>query len=239
MSEQAPEPQPDETPDAPAAPAPDEPAAPDAGDDEDADTQPTAPDEGEPDPAAAEPSAPGAVNERELEKMFKRVETANASYARKIGEILGDEAAVLEVCPRCSDPFIGLIWPPAMKRVDDERRNAVLASVGAEPEEVTMHDPYSRRCDTCDGAGRVLTGSRVNREKTIKCFECKGSGWLAVGDERRADAARGATDATHAAQAPAANGSRDEYEPAPDTDLWGRPANHPDYGMHPQYARAR
>src|SRR5205085_567033 len=78
-----------------------------------------------------QPSQPaGAVGERELEKMFKKVDAANAAYLKRLEGIMESEIGVLEPCPRCSDPFLGLIFPPLMKPVTAEVRDAVLASVG-------------------------------------------------------------------------------------------------------------
>jgi len=225
-------PEPDEQP-TPIQP-PDEDEQGEAGEGEQVEGVPAEPQEGEQPSAAA-----GAVGEKEIEKMFKRVETANAAYARKVGEILGEEAQVLEPCPRCAAPFLGLIWPPDMKPASAEVRDAVLVSVGEQPAQATMQTKYARRCDACDGNGVVLTGSRTNRDKAINCPECKGRGWMPVGDELRvgrsdiapATAPNGQTEVTAETLAPTA--------PAPDVDLWGRRVGDPDYGMHPNYVASR
>ena len=136
--------------------------------------------EGEPEQSQEASGAAGAVGEKELEKMFKKVDAANLAYVKRLEGIMGEEVGVLEPCPRCSDPFLGLIFPPLMRPVDQERKAAVLLSVGEEPPSVSESDPYSHRCDACQGWGRVLSGSRLNQQKTLQCIPCNGRGWVAV-----------------------------------------------------------
>ncbi len=195
--------------------------------------------EGEPEPEPQASGAVGAVGEKEIEKMLKRVDSANTTYAKRLADILGEEAGVLETCPRCAAPFFGFIWPPAMRPVSDDVKTAVLLSVGEEPELVTKADPYSRRCDICDGAGRVLTGSKITRERQIRCLRCDGRGWIPVGDERTIPANREQAIPTGAVPVAATNGHDEDFAPAPDQDLWGRDKNHPDYGVHPMYVASR
>jgi hypothetical protein len=175
--------------------------------------------------------AAGAVGEKELEKMFAKVERANATYSRRLGEIMGEEAAVLERCPRCTEPFLGFIFPPLMKPVTAEQKAAVLVSVGEAAEDELEQDPYARQCDICKGKGYTKTGAVLNRERRIACLACKGRGWLAVGDERRvAQQAVTVTDGTNGAVTPT--------EQPPDLDPWGRGPEHPDYGRMPQFVTA-
>ena len=235
MSEAQPETQPDETPDAQPDETPDETPTPDEGDDEEAhgDDEQTPDETPDETPEAQVPQH--ALGEREIERMMKRIDSANTAYRKRVAEIMGAEVEVLEPCPRCADPVYGAIFPPMMKPVDAETKARVLLSVGEEGDEVTRADPYARRCDTCDGAGYTLTGSRLARARTIKCHDCGGRGWLAVGPERTADAARAVTVPPSAEVAAMENGHDEAPAPAPDTDLWGRGKNDPNYGVHPMY----
>src|SRR5205807_620639 len=141
MSEPISEPNPAE-PGAPAEPTEEPAPATEPTEEEAAEEEEQTPAEGEPEPQ--EGSGPvGAVSEREIEKMFKRVETANAGYSKRLGDIMGEEANVLEPCPRCSDPFLGFIFPPLMKPASAEVKAAVLVSVGEEPALATKPDPYA------------------------------------------------------------------------------------------------
>lgn len=181
-------------------------------------------------PEASQPA--GTIGEKELEKMFRRVDTANATYRKRLVDIMEAEAGVLEPCPRCNEPFLGLIFPPMMKPVSDEQKAAVLVSIGEAAPLATLKDPYARRCDTCDGNGVTLSGSRLNQYKAIRCKPCGGKGYIGVGMER-------ADEVAQPAETVALNGGEASVEQAPSVDLWGRPAGHPDYGVHPQYVGAR
>jgi hypothetical protein len=193
----------------------------------------------EPPEGERRPRAAGEVSEKELDRMFAKVERANVAYVKRIGESMGEEFGVLEQCPRCASPFLGFIFPPMMQPVTAETKAKVMLSVGEEPEEVTEDDPYSRRCDTCNGRGRCKTGSLVTRERFIRCLRCDARGWIPVGDERTLPANREQAIPTGAAPVVETNGHSDEFTPAPDEDLWGRSKNHPDYGVHPMYTGAR
>ena len=184
--------------------------------------------EGEPEQSQEASGAAGAVGEKELEKMFKKVETANLAYVKRLEGIMGEEIGVLEPCPRCGDPFVGLIFPPLMRPASPEVKAAVLLSVGEEPPSVSEPDPYSRRCDACKGWGRVLSGSRLNQQKTLQCIPCNGRGWVAVGDERRVPQQAVAAPVTP-------NGAEGPVEQPPNADPWGRGPNDPDYGRLPNF----
>jgi hypothetical protein len=185
----------------------------------------------EPEGPSEASAAAGHVGEKELEKMFAKVERANVAYVKRIGESMGEEFGVLEQCPRCASPFLGFIFPPMMQPVTADVKDKVLASVGEQPAMATQKATFARRCDDCDGNGVVLSGSRRNDQKTIRCQGCEGRGFVYVGERPTQ-----VESYTPAPPAPAeGNGVQQD---APDTDLWGRPAGHPDYGRHPMYVGA-
>lgn len=228
----------------PDAQEPDEtlaPVAPDA-EDEEAEAHESEEVEGQ----QGEPEEPSLEAQRRAQQAAtKRINTAKAAYAKKLVEILGAEFEELLVCPRCSHdelPFGGIpgfIIPPRIAAVPPDLKNDVLASMGEQGDEVTMPDPYSRRCEICDGAGYVLTGSRMGRYATAKCIPCEGRGWLAVGDERRLPANREQVIPPSPSPVAAGNGHEEAPPPNPNEDLWGTPKGHPDYGMHPMYREGR
>lgn len=39
-------------------------------------------------------------------------------------------------------------------------------------------DPHTHRCTTCDGRGKVRTGSLVSSQAERDCVDCNGNGWL-------------------------------------------------------------
>lgn len=214
-------------PDESAAPA-DEPDAESLDEDE---TQTATPDETEGDAAAEEtpPSVEG-LSERDIEAKFRRIGRAYNSFTKKVDETMGADVSLLTPCPLCTGGIPSFLFPDAGSRIDHDTRNAVLVAIGEPPREVTEQDPFSRICETCNGQGRVLSGSHVNAWVTLACIPCNGTGWVAVGDERRSVT----TPAQPVAVTP--NGATETAEPAPDLDPWGRPATDPDYGRMPIYA---
>jgi hypothetical protein len=183
--------------------------------------------EGQPEPQALAPPAVEGLSEKELERRAERIGRANVTYVKKLGEIMEQDFALLEACPRCvPGGFFGHYFTGAP--IEPEQKAAVLLSVGEEAPKVSERDSYSRRCEQCDGWGKVLSGSRLNQEKTLVCIACKGRGWVAVGDERRVP--------SQAVTEPApVNGAPEFVEQPPDADPWGRTPNDPDYGKLPQY----
>lgn len=47
-------------------------------------------------------------------------------------------------------------------------------------ESAPPQDPYSRRCEVCDGFGEVTTGSRVAESIVRGCQACGSTGWVDV-----------------------------------------------------------
>jgi hypothetical protein len=183
--------------------------------------------EGQPEPQALAPPAVEGLSEKELERRAERIGRANVAYVKKLGEIMEQDFALLEACPRCvPGGFFGHYFTGAP--IEPEQKAAVLLSIGEQAASATEYDPFSRQCDVCKGSGVVLSGSRLNRERALECIPCKGRGWIPVGDERRVP--------SQAVAVPvAANGAQEFVEQPPDADPWGRTPNDPDYGKLPQY----
>ena|SRR5690348_5247793 len=188
--------------------------------------------EPEPQPEPVEtpehPDETAMFNEKEAEKGRKRIERAVTSMVNTLRDVLAGEAEYLEPCPRCKDDFPGLVWNPSVKQVLPETRAAVMISMGENPDPVYKPDPRASRCPTCDGWGKVATGSRVHRLEALDCEECKGRGTIgphivALGNDP--------------APAPVlevvTNG--DTAHIAPDTDPWGRVKGEKLYGVMPGF----
>ena len=169
-----------------------------------------------------------AFDERKKEAGRKRIERAVASMVKTLNDVLADESAYLQPCPRCADDFPGLIWQPAIKQVLPETRAAVMVSMGEDPDPTLNQDPRASRCDRCDGWGRVSTGSRVHRQDKLECTECKGRGWIGP---------RAAELPSSTVQiAPVLLDHADTNgEAPPQTDPWGRVKGEALYGVMPGY----
>lgn len=236
MSEQQPE-----TPDTPVeTPGPDSDPpvpAPEGGDDDDESSELGDEEEGEAlSDQEGSPEGAAILDDKELEKRFKRIETAHNAYSRKLSEIMGEEAQALEPCPRCAHGIPSFIFPFAP--VSEDVKTRVLISVNEAPPAASKQDPYTETCRTCEGNGVTLSGARTTQNKAIPCIDCDGKGYTLVGDRRnkvaQAIIATGAQ-VTHTNEA---NGGEVALEQPPEQDPWGRAPDHPDYGRLPQFVKA-
>ena len=122
-----------------------------------------------------------AASEAEIERQQKALDRATKSYLDKLRATLGEDLSGFQPCPLCADGWPGIRLPvmPSPEHVA-----AVKVAIGEDPDPDLAGDPYSRRCDHCDGYGKVSTGSRISGQKSAQCYDCKGRGWIPVGNER-------------------------------------------------------
>lgn len=134
------------------------------------------------DAIAAQMGEPQPDTEAVSEEIGKKLDALQKHVAKKMGDILGEDAAMFEVCEVCSytnTPGWRLSGPYA-----PEVEAAVRGVLGTHGIGEYKTDTYSRVCDICEGLGKTSTGSRVPGQETQTCVDCKGRGWLAVGPER-------------------------------------------------------
>jgi hypothetical protein len=146
-------------------------------------------------------------------------------HAKRVGELMGEDANALVVCELCDPRIPGFRFPLVP---DEETRERVKLAIGMADLSRLKPDGYSRQCDACEGEGRVRTFSHVNGQDAVKCLRCKGRGWIPVGPEREAGGPQAAAEVLPA-------GDNTPVEGLPDLDQFGTPAGHPDYGKLPQY----
>lgn len=112
----------------------------------------------------------------------KKLDALQKHVARKMGDILGEDVTLFEVCEVCSytnTPGWRLSGP-----YPPEVEAAVRGVLGEHaPSEYKM-DGYSAVCDKCDGLGQTQSRSKVPSQELLLCYGCKGRGWVAVGSER-------------------------------------------------------
>jgi len=139
-------------------------------------------------PALAEDSA------ARIEEVGKKLDLLGKHVAKRMSEILGEDAQLFEQCEGC------YYWNvpgwrmkgPAPQEVADHLR----VWLGDHAEADYLKDNYSRVCDACNGLGLTLTGSKVPGQDKLICIPCNGNGWIAVGDERNPYALRATNGAT-------------------------------------------
>lgn len=161
------EPQTDETPDA---------------EQEDDPEQIDGPDNPEPPEPEPEPDPEQQESQARMEDVGKKLDGLTKHVAKRMGEILGEDATLYQPCPCCTNfqtpGWVPPIDPPADVRAEIAHYMGQFAETDYKP------DNYSRVCDECGGLGETLTGSKVPNQGTLTCIPCKGRGWVPVGAER-------------------------------------------------------
>jgi len=128
-----------------------------------------------PEGAEQEPSSgqPQGKSEKEIEKGLQALEREAQRHAKRVGEIMEEDAQHLVRCELCAPLIPGFRWP----QVPDDQRAAVMLAIGFDPEPDLRADTQSGVCPDCDGWGQVATGSKVQGQGALPCTSCKGKGW--------------------------------------------------------------
>lgn len=138
-------------------------------------------DDDEPEASTEQPVHESST-EFQMEEIGKKLDGLNKHVAKRLGEILGDDATLFEVCEVCSatnTPGYRLSGP-----YPPEVEAAVRHVMGQHSPTDYSPDSYSRKCDKCNGLGATASGSLVPGQDTLPCFDCKARGWVPVGTER-------------------------------------------------------
>lgn len=191
--------------------------------------QPETPDEGEPEPEPPTPAPPveappaaGQRDDREIERMFKRLADEDARHTKKVVEIVGADAGELTPCPLCVTSTAGFLFPHVAEGAPVEVKDAVRRAIGDQVVPEYLSDPDAQTCDRCDGFGQTLTGSKSPGHLTKPCSECNGTGWKPV--------IRTPSPPQLAPAPTLPNGATMTFG---GLDQWQRPSGHPHYGIPP------
>lgn len=132
--------------------------------------------------------------------------------------------SISAVCPLCDGH--GLMYTPQTPEEAAQMRGFILGLVGeATPEEFHDHPKY-HRCDTCDGYGKVRTGSRVAGQEALNCPDCNGQG-------HTGGALQGSVVPMPTPTVPATATVPADEQARIGNDAWGREPGHPHYGLLP------
>lgn len=174
--------------------------------------------------AVTDPRLLPPATEKEAEKRQTAWDKGRAARMDAAEKADGYRYSRSSVCPLCDGH--GLMWTPETPEEQAQMRGFVLALVGeATPEEFHDHPTY-HRCETCDGYGKVRTGSRVPSQEALNCPDCNGQGHT------------GGRSNVTALPAPPPPGVPTEAVPQAEQerigpDAWGRPPGHPHYAKLP------
>lgn len=137
--------------------------------------------EGEDSPEGDQPpETPQGMSDADLEKVYAQLDKETARHAKRVAEIMGDEAVALDLCPLCEPSIPGFVFAGATGEPRSQLHGALLA-VLANPQAAEYREAKHRqRCDDCDGWGVVVSGSRVGAQETVPCARCNNLGHVAT-----------------------------------------------------------
>lgn len=167
-----------------------------------------------PETPAAPPDGPaGALTPEQLEKRLTALGKEATRHMDRVAAIMEEDAVLLVPCPLCEPNIPGLVMAGMLK---EERRENVRVFMGDAAKRELRRDPFSQRCEVCDGWGEVDTTAHVDGYAVLPCIPCSGRG--VVGERFEGRPAPPATPAL----SPLANGGQGASTtppPAPAADL--------------------
>src|ERR1700693_273175 len=188
QTDRTPEPEPDEGA-AVSAPEPDE-ANPDA--------EPVEPIEGPGEPAgepteesdeeaAEDETVPDgdeikarAQDEKAIEVRYQKLGSENVRHAKRVNEIMQEDATSLIQCPVCMDGIAGWIYPPDVAPLQPEAVARIRTVIGLPDYTTFKNATDAQTCPECDGLGETITGSHVPGYETKTCARCNKTGYVLV-----------------------------------------------------------
>lgn len=169
----------------------------------------------------AEPSSGGGQDA--VDKAIPKLENEAKRHAGRVREIMGEDANQLVVCELCLPMIPGYRWDSAP---DEPTTQRVREAIGLPSLDNFRPSATERKCDDCDGLGKVRTGSLVQGKESIRCDPCDGKGY--VGTRERVN-----TLPEPEPLAAAANGATVYPDDGVKRDMFGTPETDPDYGKMP------
>jgi hypothetical protein len=177
--------------------------------------------DGEPELAAP---APEPRSQKEIEALTKKLEAEAERHAKRVGEIMGDDFGLLVPSPVDWTP--GFIFNVPEMLPQPEQVEALHALLGQAAPADYLPAEDAEACDKCNALGQTTTGSRVPGNELKPCGKCNGSGWTTkMPPLAQVSPMQGTTITT--------SGQPMTPEVYQVRDSWGRPSNHPHFGIDP------
>jgi hypothetical protein len=168
--------------------------------------------------------APEPRSQKEIEALTKKLEAEAERHAKRVAEIMGDDFGLLVPSPVDWTP--GFIFNVPEMLPQPEQVAALHALLGQAPPADYLPAEDAEACDKCSALGLTLTGSRVQGNETKPCGKCNGAGWTAkLPALAQVTPMQGTTLTT--------SGQPMTPEAYQVRDSWGRPSNHPHFGIDP------
>jgi hypothetical protein len=175
-----------------------------------------------------ETAEPEQVSAKDQRRNAERLAAEAERHAKRIREILGDDAESLVACELCSPIFGGWRFDVAPS---EEQAIRVRQVLGLPDLSNYAMSATERLCDDCRGLGKVRTGSMVQGRESVTCDACAGKGY--VPSRPRLN-----TEEPVAEPVEVENGTHAYIADGVKRDMFGTPEGDPDYGKLPNM-RAR
>jgi hypothetical protein len=143
-----------------------------------------------------------------LARRDKALDGLNKHVAKRLTEILGDDATAYTPCEICT-AFGTPGWRPGGD-LPAEVKVIVSHALGVQTADDLEQARDTARCADCGGRGYVRTGSLVPDFESAMCLACTGRGWVAT-DERRRSIMGEPTNGVAGAPLPAPAGAGADY----------------------------
>ena len=147
---------------------------------EDDDTPDDGDDAFQPDEQTQETDGGDGVTPEQLEAAAKKVATSFKTYSNTVHRNYDGLPVSLVECPLCPDQHKGFVDAYAAGYVPQEIQDAVRMYFGIAREQDYAASPHLHRCESCEGKGKVSTGSTVPEYATIGCDDCGGRGYVGL-----------------------------------------------------------
>lgn len=124
------------------------------------------------------------ADERALAKRDAKLDGEKARHAKRLGEIMGEEANDLIPCPVCMDGIDGWIYPPEVRQLPPDAIARIRQVIGLPDYTTFKQASDAQMCPDCDGLGETVTGSHVPGYEVKQCGRCKKAGWIPLRGEQ-------------------------------------------------------
>lgn len=169
-------------------------------------------------------TAPATLSQSDIEKRMAQLDKESARHAKRVAEIMGDDFALLVPSPVDWTPGFLFNVPEMLPQA--EQVDALLSLLGRTDPRDLRAAPDAEVCETCNGWGVGLTGSKAQGQETKPCKDCQGNGW-------RTKVQPLAPVVTYDYGQNTGTAGPPPNTPFQAADRWGRPSGHPHYGLEP------
>lgn len=152
-----------------------------------------------------QPEQPAGMTESEIKQAQKKLDDLRKHVAKRMGDILGDDATIYTPCVICGETTPGWMLPPQLAPPDPETVATLRVYIGMPNLDQFEQAPDATGCPDCKAMGWVKTGSTVENFTVKQCSRCAGKGYIGTGITVLPEtgfAANGATDPAPVAAAP-------------------------------------